>query len=512
MTTDTVRLDRTQNHLPGETPRLLVQARGLTKSFGGVTAVKGVDLEVAGGELVGIMGPNGAGKSTLLSLLAGAQRATSGSLEVCGVDFSRIRHSEAAHAGVGLAHQVPKPFRKLTVRQNVEIASFVNPRSHRAEAIDHALELTGLADRAHKTSGQLGLLELKRLEVARVLALDTELVLLDEVAAGLNAHDLTELIDLVRAVHADGKTVVLVEHVQEVIHELAQRVVVLEWGEKLMEGTPAEVSNDPRVIEIYLGSGSENEVVRPNRDLDPEAEVRLRATGLHSGYGAVKVLDDVSLELRAGEILTVLGSNGAGKTTLAKTLQGMVRTSRGSIEFEGRNITSAPVRARTAAGMALVPEGRRLFGELTVRENLLLGLKTPRNEQPLERVYELFPKLLEVGERQAGALSGGEQQMVAIGRAIASEPEVIIFDELSLGLAPVIVDRMLEAVGQIAEWGVSVILIEQNVHKSLALADRALIMRRGRVVFSGTTEECTEDKIQLAYIGVEHDDGHRGTV
>ena len=487
-------------------PRVLVRAQNLTRRYGGVTAVKDVDLEVREGELVGIMGPNGAGKSTLLSLLSGAQRASSGLLEVCGVNFAQIRHSDAAHAGVGLAHQVPKPFRKLTVRQNIEIASFVNPRAQRAEIIDHALTVTGLANRANKVAGQLGLLELKRLEVARVLALNPDLILLDEVAAGLNAQDLSELIELVRDVHASGKTVVLVEHVQEVIHELAQRVVVLEWGEKLMEGTPAEVSADPRVIEIYLGSEGENEAPEP-RTIDPDAEVRLRATGLHSGYGAVKVLDGVSFDLRAGEILAVLGSNGAGKTTLAKTLQAMVRTTKGKVEFEGKDITSMPTHERTRAGIALVAEGRRLFGELTVRENLLLGLKNPRHEEPLERVYELFPKLVDLGDRQAGALSGGEQQMVAIGRAIASEPKVIIFDELSLGLAPVIVDRMLEAVHQIAGWGVGVVLIEQNVHKSLALADRAIIMRRGQVVFSGAAADCTEEKIQLAYIGASHEDG-----
>lgn len=484
-------------------PKVLVRAHNLTRRFGGVTAVKGVDLEVREGELVGIMGPNGAGKSTLLSLLAGAQRPSEGQLEVCGTDFSKIRHSDAAHAGVGLAHQIPKPFRKLTVRQNVEIASFVNGRRRRAEIIDQALEITGLADRAGKVSGQLGLLELKRLEVARVLALDPELILLDEVAAGLNSHDLTDLIELVRTVHASGKTVILVEHVQEVIHELAQRVVVLEWGEKLMEGTPAEVSNDPRVIEIYLGAESDEQTFERSTPAATDAEVRLRATGLRSGYGPVSVLDDVSLELRAGEILTVLGANGAGKTTLAKTLTGMVRTNKGRVEFEGKDITSLPTHARTASGIALVAEGRRLFGELTVRENLLLGLKNQRDLKPLDRVYELFPKLLELNDREAGALSGGEQQMVAIGRAIASDPSVIIFDELSLGLAPVIVNRMLEAVRQIADWGVSVVLIEQNVHQALALADRALIMRRGRVVFSGTTDECTDETIQLAYIGVE---------
>lgn len=479
----------------------LVKAVNVTRRFGGVTAVNEVNLEVYPGELVGIMGPNGAGKSTLLSLLSGTLRSSSGELEVCGRDFSKITHSDAAHIGVGLAHQIPKPFRKLTVRQNVEIASYVVPRSRRKEVIEHALEVTGLTNRAEKIAGSLGLLELKRLEIARVLALDPALVLLDEVAAGLNGSDLNELIELVRKVHSGGKTVILVEHVQEVIHQLAQRVVVLEWGEKLLEGTPAEVSADQRVIDIYLGDSENSQAPKRSTIVQPNPP-RLKVSNLGSGYGPVNVLKNVNLEVRPGEILAVLGSNGAGKSTLAKTLEGMVKAKTGTIEFKGQDVTSTPVFKRMLSGMALVPEGRRLFGDLTVKENLHLGLKSARNTEPLDKVYELFPKLVDLADRRAGALSGGEQQMVAIGRAMAGEPEIIIFDELSLGLAPIIVDRMLGAVAKIADWGTSVILIEQSVHKSLSLADKILVLRRGEVVFSGVPSDFTEEELQSAYLGV----------
>ncbi|MGV1034315.1 MAG: ATP-binding cassette domain-containing protein [Microbacteriaceae bacterium] len=479
----------------------IVLATEVSRRFGGVTAVAEVSLEVNRGELVGIMGPNGAGKSTLLSLLSGARRPSSGTLMVCGKDFSKVTHADAAHIGVGLAHQIPKPFRKLTVRQNVEIASYVVPRARRKEVVTEALRLSGMENRAGKIAGSLGLLELKRLEIARVLATDPQLVLLDEVAAGLNGRDLEELIELVRLVHAQGKTVILVEHVQEVIHQLAQRVVVLEWGQKLTEGTPEEVSNDPRVIEVYLGTAGES---IPQRNGQPTSEApRLSVSHLDAGYGPVNVLKNVSLDVRPGEIVAVLGANGAGKTTLAKTIQGMIRPKTGQIQFNGSDITSMPAHLRTQNGLALVAEGRRLFGELSVRQNLVLGLKSVRNQEPLKRVYEVFPKLIELADRQAGALSGGEQQMVAIGRALAGEPEVIIFDELSLGLAPIIVDRMLEAVAQIADWGTSVVLIEQNVHKSLALADRIVVLRRGEVVFAGKPSEFTEEELQSAYLGAE---------
>lgn len=486
-----------------ETSAPLVRASHVSRRFGGVTAVNDVSFDVSPGELLGIMGPNGAGKSTLLSLLSGARRVSSGELEVCGSDFSTITPSEAAHRGVGLAHQIPKPFRKLSVRQNVQIASYVVPRSRRAAVVEHSLEISGMLGRADKPAGSLGLLELKRLEIARVLALDPRLVLLDEVAAGLNGSDLDELIDLVRTVHAEGKTVILVEHVQEVIHELAERVVVLEWGQKLTEGSPAAVSADPRVIEIYLGSSSSTSMTpfltRTHTPVDQAP--RLSVTGISAGYGPVGVLKDVSLEVRPGEILAILGSNGAGKTTLAKALQGVVRCRTGSVVFNGVDVTSRPAFQRVRAGLSLVPEGRRLFGDLSVRENLHLGLVSARNTEPLDRVYELFPQLEKLGERRAGTLSGGEQQMVAIGRALAAEPDLIIFDELSLGLAPVIVDRMLDAVAKIVDWGTSVILIEQNVHKSLSLADRIVVLRRGEVVFSGNPSEFTEEELANAYLG-----------
>ena len=486
----------------------ILVAEAVTRTFGGVTAVNKVDLVVNEGELVGIMGPNGAGKSTFFSLVAGARKPSSGKLVVCGKDFSKISLGDAARYGVGLAHQIPKPFRKLTVRQNVDIASYVLPRKRRKAAVDYALEVSGLTDRQDKMAGDLGLLELKRLEIARVLALEPKLVLLDEVAAGLNEADLDELIALVRTVHATGKTVILVEHVQEVIHKLAERVVVLEWGSKLTEGTPAEVSKDPRVVEIYLGSPQNEDALK--REPTIAGQTRLKVEGLSAGYGPVKVLNDVSFDVAQGEILTVLGANGAGKTTLAKALEGMVKTRSGSVVFKGGVITDMPTFSRQRAGLALVPEGRRLFGDLTVRENLRLGLKSERgfkathkDQSPLDTVYELFPKLVELNDRPAGQLSGGEQQMVAVGRALAGEPDVIIFDELSLGLAPIVVDRLLEAVVKIANSGISVVLIEQNIHKAMAVADKILVLKRGEVVFSGKPSDFSEDELQRAYLGAD---------
>lgn len=479
---------------------VVIRASGLTMAFGGVTAVSGVELEVRRGEVVGIMGPNGAGKSTLLSMLCGARRPTSGTLEVCGLDMTRAARVDAARRGIGLAHQIPKPFRKLTVRQNLEVAAQVVQRSHRAQVVRDALALSGMSAKAEVPAGNLGLLELKRLELARVLALDPQLVLLDEVAAGLTGKDLEDLIELIAAIRESGRTILIVEHVQDVLHRLAERVVVLEWGEKLLEGTPQQVSADPRVIQIYIGEPREREA---------EARAAVTRTGapllelesVSAGYGAVRVLPAVSFSVHPGEVVAVLGANGAGKSTLARAIQGTIAARSGRIRFAGRDVTRVSPHRRVRAGMSLVPEGRRLFGAMSVRENLELGLRHSRDTGPLDRVYELFPRLVDLAGRQAGTLSGGEQQMVAIGRALASEPRLVVFDELSLGLAPVIVDRMLTAVEQIAAWGTAVVLIEQNVHQALELSDRAVLLKRGEIVFDGTPDDLGDAEFQEAYLG-----------
>lgn len=482
---------------------VVVDAKGVSKAFGGIKANTDIDLTVHRGDVVGIMGPNGAGKSTFLSLLAGAQKPTSGTLHVLGADMARMDRPGTARLGVGFAHQIPKPFRQLTVRENVQVAAQVAPRASRAGLVDQALELTGMTGRQHLRAGSLGLLEMKRLEVARVLGLDPKLVLLDEVAAGLNGADLDELIETIGVIRDQGKTIIVVEHVQEVFHRLAERVAVLEWGQKLMEGTPAEVSADPRVIKIYLGTQQERQAHAEGGRHDVTAAPILQLAAISSGYGPINVLHEASLDVRPGEVVAVLGANGAGKTTLAKSIQGLVRPRAGRITFAGDDVTTMPPNDRVKRGMALVPEGRRLFGPLTVSENLRMSMPRGASSEGLDRAYELFPKLKELDDRPAGLLSGGEQQMVAIGRALASNPKLIVFDELSLGLAPVVVERMLEAVDTIARWGTAVVLIEQNVHRALELADRIVVFRRGRVIYSGAPGDFTEEQLAKAYLGTE---------
>ncbi len=229
--------------------------------------------------------------------------------------------------------------------------------------------------------------------------------------------------------------------------------------------------------------------------------------GLDVFYGDIQVLWDVSFDVGAGEIVTILGPNGAGKTTLMKTISGLLRPADGSIELEGRRIETLPPHRIVGLGVVQVAEARQLFPEMTVAENLDLGAYLPaarsQRAETLARVEELFPRLAERRGQLAGTLSGGEQQMVAIGRALMSCPRLLMLDEPSLGLAPRVVDDMFHAVTRIHGQGISVLLVEQNVHQALAIADRAYVLETGRVARDGTPEDLLADPhVRAAYLGV----------
>ena len=228
---------------------------------------------------------------------------------------------------------------------------------------------------------------------------------------------------------------------------------------------------------------------------------------LRAGYDGVEVLNGVDLRVEQGEIVTVVGGNGAGKTTLIRTIAGMVRATAGSIRYDGADITNMPTHLICEKGIAQSPEGRQLFPDLSVADNLQLGgsLKRSRGEisASFDRVYALFPKLAERRGQMAGTLSGGEQQMVAIGRALMAQPRLLMLDEPSLGLAPVMVDVMFEAIAQLNRQGLSILLVEQNVAESLALAQRGYVLENGEVVLEGSAAELSVDeRVKQAYLGL----------
>jgi branched-chain amino acid transport system ATP-binding protein len=234
----------------------------------------------------------------------------------------------------------------------------------------------------------------------------------------------------------------------------------------------------------------------------------LQAEGVVSGYGQTQVLRGVDLTVRQGEIVALLGSNGAGKSTLLRTLCGSVPMWAGTMTFEGREVAGRSAYEVARLGLIHVPEGRRLFAGMTVESNLRTGAHAARGrsdtEADLQRVYELFPELADRGRQIAGTLSGGQQQMVAIGRGLMAAPSFLMIDELSLGLAPIVVDRILEALEVIRREGSpAVMLVEQDVQVALDIADRGYVLENGEVVLSGTASELSaSEKIQAAYLGL----------
>lgn len=233
----------------------------------------------------------------------------------------------------------------------------------------------------------------------------------------------------------------------------------------------------------------------------------LQASRLRAGYGEINVLWDVDLHVEPGEVVALVGSNGAGKTTLLMTLAGLLKARQGSIVFLEEDITALSAPERVKRGLALVPEGRQLFQGLTVEENLKLGAYARRNgrevQESLERVYALFPELAERRGQLAGTLSGGEQQMCAIGRGLMSAPKLLLIDELSLGLAPVVVDRLKGTIAEIREAGVTVLVVEQDVQTAFEIANRGYVLETGHIVREGSSDALLADpRIKEAYIGL----------
>lgn len=223
-------------------------------------------------------------------------------------------------------------------------------------------------------------------------------------------------------------------------------------------------------------------------------------------YGMIQAIKGVSFEVNQGEVIALIGANGAGKTTILHTITGLLAPKAGSIFFEGTDITKVPAHKIVSMGMAHVPEGRRVFAQLSVLQNLRMGAYTRKNkdeiEQTLRTVYDRFPRLEECQNQMAGTLSGGEQQMLAMGRALMSHPKIILMDEPSMGLSPIFVNEIFDIIEQVSKSGTTVLLVEQNAKKALSIADRAYVLETGNIVLSGEAQELlNDDSIKKAYLG-----------
>lgn len=495
----------------------LLEATGVTVKFSGVTAVDHVDLRVASGEFVAVIGANGAGKTTLFNAISGYV-PSEGSVRLAGEDVSRLEATKLARAGISRTFQIPRLANQLTVWENVLLGSLLD--SGRGEAQDRAqllLEALGLADVAYETVEHLGPGTQRRVEIARVVATRPRVILLDEALAGMSTEEIAEVRGAIANLRDWGiEGIVGVEHVLSAVRDLADRMVALDFGKVVAEGTPDEVLEHEKVVTSYLGTGGEDEddeaeEIGPAPKLVRFASAENRSTmtveDLVAGYGQVRVLWNIGLTLAPGEFIGVLGASGAGKTTLCRALTGACTVHEGSVALDAEAITGKPSHVVARMGISHVPSSRELFPELSVEDNLRLGAVDWRGEDTdrlLGEVLELFEELHPLLSRNAGALSGGQQQMVAIGRALMREPRLLILDEPSTGLAPIVVKRLMSVLRVLADRGVAVMVVEQNAVETLRAVDRAYVLQEGRIVFKGTAETIREDpRLAGAYLGAD---------
>jgi branched-chain amino acid transport system ATP-binding protein len=505
--------------------------------FGGLQALQDVNLEVHAGAVNGLIGPNGAGKTTLFNVITGLQAPTQGRVRLGGEDVTRLSPHRRARLGIARTFQRLELFGTLTARENVQMAAETRRRrptgvSSRTEA-DTILAHIGLSHVADEPTDLLPTGLARLVELGRALATGPSVLLLDEPSSGLNQEETVELGQVLVDLAGRGVAVLLVEHDMSLVMSISDHVSVLDYGAVIADGDPASVQADRAVQAAYLGTAEDEPVTQPSTSVfvstpgppppPPSAPAGntmiafpVQATppaastpmlvidDVHAAYGRIEVVHGVSLEIAEGSVYALLGPNGAGKSTLLKVASGRMAATSGTVSFDGEELRR-PVPDRLARrGLCAVPEGRAVFPNLTVAENLLMYSYRSRDTKVAdleEQSYARFPVLGERRRQLAGRLSGGEQQMLALARALFTNPRMLLLDEISMGLAPLVVAELYELVAQaVAQDRITILLVEQFAQTALAIADQAGVMVNGQLVRTGSPAE-VGDHLLSAYMG-----------
>ena len=469
-----------------------LQVSELAKRYGGVVAVKNMSFDLRAGEIVGLIGPNGSGKSTVMSLIMGVARTNSGTIKLDGVDIAGWPAHRIARSGVSIVFQHSRPLQRQTVLENVKLALLPDSLLRLAteasvgEQARQIAERVGLGGVLHRHPWTLPFADLRRMELAKAVARDPKVVLIDEPFAGLTAAEIKVFSDLIRTLRDEGRAVLLVDHSVKSVAALADRVIAMYLGERIAEGSAEEVMQNETVRRVYIGG--KIEAVERKTAAAGQAATVLDLDSVEVLYGKAKALDGVALHVHQDEFVSIVGLNGAGKTTLFNAISGLV-SYRGSIGFAGRDLRSMTAAGIARAGVVHCPETRELFGHMSVRENLDLGgghLGKSELQRQLDWVFDLFPILEQRQAQAARTLSGGEQQMLTLGRALMMQPKLLILDEPTLGLAPVILGLISKAIERLRqERSLTLLLAEQNVTFALPHSDRVYVLDHGRITWRG---------------------------
>lgn len=492
----------------------ILEVCDLSKRFGKVVTAENISFKVTSGSVHSLIGPNGAGKTTLFNILTGLIAHDQGTIRFKGRDIGGLRIYERMRLGMSRSFQVVSLPMNLTVLETVRVAAQAKSR-HRAALWRDAyglgeplatawglLNVVGLVDKAGEMTSNLPHGEQRLLDIAVTMAAGAELLLLDEPLAGLADVDRERIAKLIRRL-AGTYTIFLIEHDIDRVVELSDRITVLHQGRLIADGDPKTVVKNPEVVKAYLGEGNDVAICGDSAPSGASSSLGDSLLVLHevvSGYGGSSVLDHLSLEVREGEAVALLGRNGVGKTTTLYTIMGLLKAGAGGLLFDGKDISRMLPNQISQLGLAIVPQGRRIFPNLTITDNLLIASRA--GGWSLDQAFELFPKLKLLQTSLGGNLSGGEQQMLAIARALMAPAKLILLDEPFEGLAPAVVNEVMEVVVALRKR-TSILLVEQRIDLALQVVDRAYVMVGGRMAYEGLASELARDKsLQGKLLGV----------